>query len=673
MTAPFSPELLSPKPKGASPSTVTLQWKFRSVVAGDHMATYAIRRRQMSPSVGSYEYWNGTIWVGSEAFVAGPSGGGTEVKDGMTHSVAISTGWTNDRIYQWAVKCRNAATEASAYSEDILVQVHVVPSMALTVSSSTISRPRLSWVWAGASGYYQKSYQLCVYTAAVQSSPGFDASSAVWQALATWNSGKIYSATDWNKYIGADLVSGTQYYVYYRTEDNSDLSSGWVNGMNFTPSYTTVPAPSLTLTPDEANGVVSVTARSSFNLLDDNHSIFTAGIGNWIGSLNCETSWNSTLGKLLITCGGRSYAALDTAYALFSDMDTALTTFEVTRTTQASPTGTARAVSGDQTGERIAVTNGVAYSAIATARNTGAAARTGKLGIRWYTAAHAASTTPVSQGTGVTLNPGVDTTVKVENITAPADAAWAVVEFEWTTAAVGDTMLLDDVAIATTSTIVWSPSGNNFDISFVIERSTDQVTWVPLWGCGTLSPKVSDSGAVSQVIISDRAAPLGTQNIYYRAYAISKFSTAPVWSAVATNSVAGMKPEKWFLRRTQTPSGDTRIRAADFGTSINLDREVFNLEGMAQAVVAYGSSANIQFVDVTVRTETKAEHTAVMNALLSKETLYIQTNADGDGYYVRPVDRIRKDQRRSRPDESYQAVRHLFEVTFTAAVVEDYV
>jgi hypothetical protein len=673
MTAPFSPELLSPKAGGASTTSVTMTWKFRSVAAGDHMATFAIRRRQMTPSVGSYEYWNGSAWVGSETFLSGPSGGGTEVKDGMTHTVTVATGWTTDRVYQWSVKCRNAAAEASAYADDSLVQVHAAPTMTLTVSSTTISRPRLSWVWAGAAGYYQKSYRLVLYPASVIGIAGFDAASAVYQAMAVWDSGKIFSATDWNRYVTADLQSGVQYYLYYQTEDNSDLSSGWVSATNFTPSYTAVPPPTLNIAPNEDLGIVTLTARSSFNLLDDDHSIFTAGIGNWIGSHNCESSWDSSLGKLKLTAGGMSYAALDTAYTTFAAQDTALTTFEAQRTTQASPTGTARALSGDQTGERIAVTPAVAYSAIATARNLAGTARTGKLGIRWYTAAHAASTTPVSQGSATTLNPGVDTTVKVENITAPADAAWAVIEFEWTTAAVGDVILIDDVALATTSTIVWSPSGNNFDISFVIERSIDNAKWVPVWGCSSSAPKASDSGAVSQVIVEDRSAPLGTQNVYYRAYAISKYSTAPVWSAVATASISGMKPAKWFLRRCKNAAKDVRIRAADFSTSYSMDQDLYTPEGATRAVVSAGAGPSVEVVDVTLRTETKQEHDLVMENLLSKETLYIQTNADGDGYYIRPIDRIRREQRRSVPDEAYQAVRYLFSVSFTAAVVEDYV
>lgn len=671
MTAPFAPELTSPKNKGASAAaSVTLKWKFRSVAAGDYMATYAIRRRQMTPTVGAYEYWTGAAW-GAETFLA--PGVPTDYKDGVEFSTTITTGWTTDRVYQWSVKARNAAAEASAYADDSLIQIHAAPTMTVAVSSTAVSRPKISWVWAGAAGYYQRSYQIAVYSAAVQSAVGFDASSAVWQALATWISAKKYGAADYRIQVDADLASGTQYYVYYKTEDNSDLSSGWVNATNFTPTYTAVPAPTLSLTRNTDDGVVNVVVRSSFNLLGDNSSIFTTGIDNWVGSLNCEASWDSVNQKLKLTGGGMSYAALDTAHTTFAATDTAYTTFEVMRTTQAAPTGTARALSGDQAGERIAVSPSIAYSAISTVRNGAATARTGKLGIRWYTAGGAPATTALHQGGATTLNPGVDTTVKVENVTSPADAAFAVVEFEWTTAAIGDIMLIDDVALASTSTISWSPSGNSFDITFVLEHSADGVTWTPVWACAKEAPRASDSGAVSQITVDDRSCPLGTQTIYYRAYAVSKFSTSAIWSSVATANCAGMAPGKWWLRRPEkaTKASDIRVITPDFSRSLQLNREVSSAEGATAPVVSFGSAPDTESLQMTFSSLDKTTHDAIMAALKSTETLYLHTNYENTGYYFRAVDSVGLNARRATPISSYNAMRHMFQISVAGIVVKD--
>ena len=672
MTAPFAPELLSPKNKGASSAaSVTLQWRFRSVVAGDGMVTYAIRRRQMTPAVGAYEYWTGAAW-GAETFIAGPVAPNL-VQDGMTFSTTIATGWTTDRVYQWSVKVRNAAAEASPYADDSLIQVHASPSMAITVSSAVISRPSLAWVWAGAAGYYQKTYRLALYTAAVRNASGFNPALAQWQALATWIMPAVkYSANDWKITIDADLANGTQYYIYYVTTDNSDLSSGWVESGNFTPAYTAVPAPGLTAVPDEPNGTVTVTVRSSFNLMPDEASIFNTGISNWVGSLNCQTNWDSALQKLRLEGGGMSYAALDTAWGTFTQGDAAYATFAAEKAAQAAPVGTSRALSGDQAGERIVVAPGIPYSAIATITNLSGANRTAKLGLRWYKADNSASAlTVITQGAGVVLPNGVATPVNVLAANSPADAAFAVVEVEWTVSAVGDLLLVDDVAVASTTSISWSPGGNAVDISFVLERSTDGTNWVPVWGASKTAPRASDTGGVSQAVIVDRAAPLGTAVIMYRAYAISKFSSSPTWSTLAAVTIGGMNPIKWFLRRTSVANRDVAVKVNSISISTDLKREIFEPEGRVYAMVGFSNLPNTEIVDVQLMSLDKTSFELIMEALKAEETLYLQTNLDGYGYYIRTTDSVSRTQKRAAAAAGNPSnMRNLYSISFNAAIVE---
>jgi hypothetical protein len=681
MTAPFAPELLIPKNKGASAAaSVAFTWRFRSVVAGDGMVTYAIRRRQMTPTVGAYEYWTGSAW-GAETFIAGPVSPNL-VQDGMTFSTSIAVGWTTDRVYQWSVKTRNAAAEASPYADDSLIQIHAAPSMAVTVSSTTVSRPSLAWVWSGAAGYFQKTYRLAIYPAAVRNAFGFDPSNPTFQAQAAWiMPAEKYSSTDWKATVDADMVSGTQYYYFYRTTDNSDFQSGttatggWVEAGNFTPAYTAVPPPSIQLIPDIANGIVNTVVRSSFNLLGDNSSIFSTGIDNWVGTLNCEPSWGGPGNqKLVVTAGGMSYAALDASVTTFTAEDAAYATFAAQKAAQAAPVGTSRVMSGDQAGERIAVAPSIQYSAICTVQNKVATSRTGKLGIRWYKADNSPSAiTVISQGTGVTLGQNTDTFVSVQGVTSPSDAAFAALEFEWTTSAVGDVLWIDDVAFASTASISWSPSGQNFDISFVLERSTDQVTWVPVWGMSKASPKVSDSGAVTQATTVDRAVPLGTGTIFYRAYAISKFTTNPTWSGLASNSIPGMDPAKSWIRRTSRSDHDVRVVTNQLSISKDLKHEVVEAEAQLTPIVNFSNTPKTETISISLMSLDKASFELINEALSADETLYLQTNLDGYGYYIRLVDAYQRSQRRSVAGGGFSTVRNVFDISFSAVVVGAFV
>lgn len=670
MTAPFAPDLLTPANKGASASaSVTLTWKFKSVIAGDYMATYAVRRRAMTPSIGSYEYWNGTTWQASEYFLTGSS----SVLNGVTASITITTGWTTDKIYQWSVKCRNLAAEASSYADDNLIQIHAAPAMTVTVSSTSVSRPKIQWVWSGASGYYMRSYRIAIYTAAVQGASGFDASSAEWQALATFLSDTKYGSNDWYMDVTEDLASGTQYYVYYLTEDTAGLSSGWVNGTNFTPSYTAVPPPAITLTRDEESGVVACVVRSSFNLLSDEASIFTTGIESWVGSLNCETSWDSVNSRLKMKVGGMSYAALDAAHTTFAATDTAYTTFENMRTTMASPSGTSRALSGDQAGELVAVTPAVVYSACATLTNAASTSRTAKIGIRWYKSDGSASTTPLTQGSGTACPNNTPTVITVSGATAPADAAWAAIELEWTTSVVDDIMYADNVAFASAASISWSPASGGFDIHFALEHSHDNETWTPVWACAQDDPHASDVGAVSQISLDDRSCPLGVETIYYRAWAISNLTTAPVWSSVATGSVSGMKPAKWWLRRPEqtTADSDVRVITPDFSSTVQLNRDVQTPDGATHPVVSYSAAPDAEVVELKITSLDQETYDAVLEALKSSETLYLHSNVPGQSCYLRAVDSIRKTMRRAQPTLSTMVQRHMFEIEASAVVVKD--
>jgi hypothetical protein len=144
----------------------------------------------------------------------------------------------------------------------------------------------------------------------------------------------------YKKRISYDLANGTNYRMYGLVTDDTDLSSGWVNAGNFTPSYTSQSAPTVTVTPDPANGRVGVGVSASFNLLSEEASAFTSSVGPWSGDVNCDVSLNTnqTYSKsgnsLRVVVGGGDYSYLDTTHTTYDAMDTAYSTYEAQRTTQ---------------------------------------------------------------------------------------------------------------------------------------------------------------------------------------------------------------------------------------------------------------------------------------------------------------------------------------------------
>jgi len=188
------------------------------------------------------------------------------------------------------------------------------------------------------------------------------------------------------------------------------------------------------------------------------------------------------------------------------------------------------------------------------------------------------------------------------------------------------------------------------------------------------APRVSDSGAVSQATVVDRSVPLGTNTIYYRAYAISKFSSAPIWSALATTSIPGMDPVKWWLRRTSRSDHDVRVIVNQISIDQNVQRDVVEPEGQANAIVNFSSTPKTQVMSVSMLSLDKVTYELVLEALTADETLYLQTNLDGYGYYLRVIDSIKRSQKRAAaPAGGFSAVRNLFDIQFAAVIVGAFV
>ena len=670
MTAPFAPDLNLPVNKGGvGTGTMTFSAKFKTVTPGDAAASYQLRRRQMAPTIGSYEYWNATTsaWVASAVDNTLTA---ATYYDNNTVNVSASPG-TAGSTYQWSMLFKNGAAEASVYANDMLYQTHAAPTMTMTVPT-TNSRPRVRWVANVATTFFMRSYQLAAYTVAVTASPGFNPSLPAWQAQATYLTVMKYSGSDYYHDPTVDFASGTSYAWYYKIEDNSGLSSGWVSGVTAAMSFTSPQAPGFNVTPDIINGNVGLAIRSAFNLVPESSSTFPTSNGTWRESLNADANWDPTRVAMRVTSSGMSYQALDAAVGTYTNLDTTYTTYAVQQATQVAPTLTTRVVSGVLPAELYTANPNITYSAICDIY-TQAIGRNASINILWYKANGTVSTVNArSVGPATALSPGATTQVRNFNVTSPSDAGLFALEVEFTSPPIGESFCVDNVAAATAASVQWSP-GSLVDVSFVVEKTKDGgKTWEAVWGCSRANPRPSDIGVLTQIILNDRAPYLSVAAWQYRAYAISNFTTTPIWSAPTVIDGPIMAPDHWWLKNTLNAALDVQPKFSAMTESTDISDQTYVAENAPYPIFVASGDPDVTTYDVTLVVLNKSDHERLISSLASKCTLYIQTNLEGIGYYVRPSSRRGKRQIKSTADTVYGRMRSAFEVTFQATLVATY-
>lgn len=636
MTAPFAPVLVSPANRASAVYTaVSLKFKYIAFDPGSAMATYSIRRKQLAPTPGAYEYWTGAAW-GAATWVSLAAADGAEV--------TIAAGaFVQNATYEWGVQTRNAALEASAWSDARLLFTPAAPTVTVSITTpAVVSRPPFSWAFAGGTGRSQLAYRFICYTAAEVAKPGFAAGAAGFTAL--WDSGMVFGGKTFSAKIDADLPSSGSYQLWGMVRDDTNLDSGWANRASFTTSFTPPPSPALTATPFPDLGHVSVLASSTFNLLNADTSGFDAGIGAW-GTLpeNCVPTWDPA-GLMKVTFSGQSYAQLDANYATFALEDTAFATFAAMSADQGglsfSAVRTAEGTSG------VPVTATTVYSATATVT---AQSRTVpcQLEIYWYTGAGAYIST--SSGGVINCLATVPTNVYIDSATAPGTAAFAALRLRFNSPGnvIGEYVNADKFAFTATATATWSSGGASAGTGFVFQRSIDQGDWVELPGATSAEPAGATGAGLDRFTYLDRTVPLNTADLRYRVFAVGNFKTVPISSSPAIVTVTGgIQSARAFLRSSVDAAKDLRVYLSDWSWSDARRNEVVFPVGGTKALIFNqtlppNTTANVSLTLITASDREKFQ------ALVAEEAkLFLQMNV-GPGYYVRPIGAVNYSQRRS--------------------------
>lgn len=668
MANPFIPFLLEPRNRGALDASATqFTFQYNHPTAGKAGDRVFLRRKQLTPLAGVHQWWNGTEWLPTELSIA------LAMVPGGEYTVAAG-GFGNGIIYQWSIQVRDADAAVSGYANDFLVDIHSKPTPIISqpAGAQPISRPDIVWVWDSTAGSRQAKYRLAIYTSAVYGAPGFDPALPAWQSEANWIMPDFkVSSSDWSYTPkGFSIETGVNYRVYGLFVDEDDLDSGWVAGATFTGSIASLPAPAVSASPNPDFGRVDLVISSSYNLLGENDSDFTSGVGGWHGIINANvfpTTEQFLYGSssMRVEIGGLTYAELDAAHTTYTAQDTAYADYAAQKAAMASPVGTSRIASPEGT-SGVPVTVATAYSAMASVRPT-AGAKNARLAIMWFTAAGAPCATPLSEGTVTPVPKDVWTEIRVTDATAPATAAFAAIRIEFTTTAVDEVFYVDGVALAQASNVVWQ--GGSVELAYVVERSLDGVNWTELWGATRDNPYESQATTVR---ISDRAAPLFSGTVQYRVFGVATPDTAPVFSQATLVSVSNVQANSWWLRVPDNVGEDVPMFVESATQHSNEDKEVFLPDGSPKPVVLRTGLPVVTTITVTTKTRYKSHFDGLIAALTNGKILYLQSTMDGHGWYIDPGESRDVEQLRAVALATENTnVRHLHSVRFTAVVVEE--
>ncbi len=644
MAAPFAPDLVSPTYKGSANYTgVSLAFRHRAFTPGEDMADYQIRRKQLSPTPGSYEYWTGSAW-GTATWVALAA----EDKEVVT----IATGaWTEDATYEWGVRTRNGSAEESAWSDPGLLSAHASPSLTVAITSPAVdSRPTFNWLFGGGTGRTQLSYHFVLYTEAETQKAGFNAN-PVFGYDSLWDSQVRFSGTTFSERIDVDLPSSGTYKLYGIVADDTGLESGWALLSTFTTSFTPPSPPVVSYVVNSSDGTISITAISQFNLLTSDTASFESGLGDWTEFVNAQATWDQVNSTMDITFAGASYDQLGTDYTTYALLDSGLGDYDATTSYRDVATTKIQTTGG--TGG-IAVTAAEVYSGVVTVRPNNQQLEV-YAGITWYNSSGSVISSVDNSGSPTTCPNGVSTDVSILSQTAPAlttyASLWIVVND--TENVIGETMDVETAAFAASDTVAWSPGGGAEGIGFVMQRSVDGGDWEYLWGASHDDPALGPGGASDRVTLDDRSAPLGPCDLDYRVFAVQTALTSPVYSDPATFTVTGgLTLNRWFLRSENHPELDIRVIVDTFDWADDLHTEILLPSG-GKAPIAFRKNlpkdarANVSMILLTEADRNKFQ-SLTGDATYGYHRFFLQQNiGKSGGLFLRPVGAVRYSQRRS--------------------------
>lgn len=342
----------------------------------------------------------------------------------------------------WAARAASPSITQLRVTEVYLdVDVHTQPSVsAVTVTgTTTTSRPSVSFTYTDPDNTDpQTRYQVAVYTAAQVASPTFEAGVSVdiWHTTGTGPGNQAV--------VGKDLQTGVTYQAFVRAAkdwsgpDGPLWWSDWVSSGAFTMNLLPPPTPTLTATADPTlpGYRVLLNATAPLNLLTLNQASLETDTAGWTALSNCSVS--------------RSTAAAADGSASLQMSSTAAGTMTA------------------ETSTRPQVLAGAQYVAVASVRSA-TAARTVRVGIRWYDQAGALIGTTNFGSTATSTTAGF--TAASSTQTAPSNAFTASVVLEvQSTAAGAELHRWDKIGLQAGSSTAWSAGGGRSSAAVLVER-----------------------------------------------------------------------------------------------------------------------------------------------------------------------------------------------------------
>lgn len=670
MANPLAPTLTSPSHRGYVDTTPDLAWTFNHPDPGSAQAQVAIKVRQLAPTPGSDQWWNGAAFTGVETYIAL-----TDEFD--TISAALTAGAT----YQWSVSTKDGSGNTSPYSTTSVFTAIAAPvgtCVSPTTSPNvTTSRPTFTWQYSQAQGLQQSKYRIAVYDSATVPVDPFDPTTS--EALALlFDTGWVEDSDAWSHVSPVDLDDGVTYDWYLKVEAAGGMQSA-VDTEEFTAALSLPGAPVVNAVARNDLGVVRLECEVSFNLFTYEGSAFevVGDVGEWIagdrtgGGANECTLAQSTpvgdveapggVGALKVTPIGGTYAYVDTQHTTYAAWTSSKSTYQLAMEQRPQ-------TYVDISSDVKAVNPSTDYTFLISAIRNGADDHV-TVRIHWYTDAMAFISTSAATAELVGTAGGYE--ALSVTATAPVNAAFAVLNVRMD-APDNIEYYFDNALFAADDDPSWSAGGDNANGGFVVERSADGgLTWSEILGYSFDNPGLSHNPAIVYANIDDRTAPLANvEKLQYRVYGVvfdsnGDASFTPPTEVIVPQYLPG---DSWWLRDPLDPSRDMEIAQIDFSKSFHVDAEEFRPVGRTYSVVVQSNTPRSEMFYINCYVETEEDIEKIERMLRSDRTLIIQSNTAGQVWFIRVSGMVTSTQTRAVSQMSHRKWRPVFRVN--AQVVE---
>lgn len=319
MSSPAKPVITFPLDRVNFIPAFTIQVSADHPDPGVNFNGFLLRRRQVSSTLGAYEYFNN----GTLAWQAGTITNTVTAFAPLTTLSIGGYGFTSGVRYQMDVQLRDTAAVMSPVS-DAVIAVPVAagtPVITQPAGAITASRPKIAWVFTpGATGAKQVYWRVLIHEDTV--------GNIYWDSVYRYDPSRISIISE------KDLRTGHNYYfgLIIVDENGMEVGNSPASAGPYTCTLNLPAAPAVTITPEPALGTMFIDATSAFNLLSIDTADMITGIGDWQDIKNADGTWDTTVaylgtGSMRITAAGASYAYIDANSTDYADEDADYATY----------------------------------------------------------------------------------------------------------------------------------------------------------------------------------------------------------------------------------------------------------------------------------------------------------------------------------------------------------